>query len=106
MGGLSLAFVIAPCIGGVAAAAVLRDWRLAGALSAGAFGLMFFLAAAAGPFSTIALPFVGGIAVGSLAMVAHLRFLPQATIWGRMSTGLTTVFVLSVVNLFIFAGPN
>lgn len=100
----SFVFVIIPCIGAILAGAVLFDWRLAAATACGAFGLLFvapLLPEMARVFGT---SFVSGVAVGALALVAHLLWRPTVGIWSRMTSAMMAAFAVHFALLALTVG--
>lgn len=97
-------FVIIPCIAAVIAGAVLYDWRLAAAAACGAFALLFvapLLPDAARLFGT---SFISGVAVGALALVAHLLWRPTVGIWSRMTSAMMAAFAVHFALLVLTVG--
>jgi len=98
---LAFTFVILPCIGAVAIACVLRDWRLAAAALCGALALAFVAPALPPSFGLLGLPVFIGVALGALAMVIALPRRPDMDLWGRMLTALAVAFFASFLNLLL-----
>lgn len=103
MSSLAFTFVVLPCIGAVAMAALLRDWRLAMAALCGALALAL-LAPAIGGYGLLVMPLAVGAALGALVTAISLYRSPDVDLWGRMLRGLTVAFVASFLNLITFAG--
>ena len=100
----TFAFIALPALGGLIAGYLLTDWRLAGALSAGGFGLLIILPGTAPSIFTFVLPFLLGAAVGALALLPYLRARPDASVWGRMGVAIIAALVASFANISILAG--
>jgi len=98
---LAFTFVILPCIGAVAIATLLRDWRLAAAALCGALGLAFLSPSLPHVVGLLGLPVFIGMALGALAMVIALPRKPEMDIWGRMLTALAVAFFASFLNLLL-----
>ena len=100
----TFAFIALPALGGLIAGYLLTDWRLAGAVAAGGFGLLLILPGAAPSFSTFALPTLLGAAVGGLVLLPYLNIVPDASVWGRMGVAIIAALVASFANISILAG--
>ena len=104
MDGATFAFIALPAFGALIAGYLLTDWRLAGAVAAGGFGLLLVLPGSAPNFATFALPVLLGAAAGALVLLPYLRFVPDGTVWGRMTIAIVAALVASVANISILAG--
>ena len=96
MSGFAFVFVGLPCLAAALAGALLRDWRLAAAAAAGATGLLFLVV---GPIT----PWLSGLAVGALALVALLLLRPGAEIWTRLLTAVAAAFTVHYALLLTLA---
>ena len=82
----------------------MRDWRLAGAVAAGGFGLLLVLPGAAPSLITFVLPFLLGVAMGGLVLLPFLYFFKDTTVWGRMGVSVIAALAGSFTNLSFIAG--
>ncbi len=98
---LAFTFVILPCIGAVAIAAAVKDWRLAAAALCGALALIFIAPSIGGGLLLFGLPVFAGVALGALALLIGLPRRPDMDIWGRMLTALAVAFFASFLNLLL-----
>ncbi len=100
----TFAFIAMPAFGALVVGYLLTDWRLAGAVAAGGFGLLLILPGAAPSITTFALPVLLGAAVGALVLLPYLRFWPDGTVWGRMGLAIAAALMASFANISILAG--
>ena len=100
----TFAFIAMPAFGALIVGYLLTDWRLAGAVAAGCFGLLLILPGAEPSIATFVLPVLLGAAAGALVLLPFLRFLPDTTIWGRMTVAIIAALLASVFNISILAG--
>ena len=99
--GLAFTFVILPCMGAVAVAALIRDWRLAVAAICGGLALALVAPMLPAPLGLLGLPLFVGVALGGLAMVLALPRRPTMDLWGRMLTALAVAFFTTFANLLL-----
>lgn len=99
MEGVTFAFIALPALAAVVSGYLLTDWRLAGALGSGGFGLLFLLTGIGGPVALL-LPLIAGAAVTGIVLLGYLYWRPDASVWGRMGVALTAVMVLAAVTLY------
>ena len=100
----TFAFIALPAFGALVVGYLLTDWRLAGAVASGGFGLLLILPGTAPSLATFVLPALLGAAAGALVLLPYLRFLPDATVWGRMGVAIVAALVASVANISLLAG--
>jgi hypothetical protein len=100
--GVAFTFVLLPCIAAVAAAAILRDWRLAAAVLFGGLALAF-IAPVLGGYGLLVLPVAVGVALGALVTAISLWRDPDVDMWARMLRALIVSFAASFLNLITFA---
>jgi len=100
----TFAFIAMPAFGALVVGYLLTDWRLAGAVAAGGFGLLLILPGNAPSTVTFALPALLGASAGALVLLPYLRFFPDSTVWGRMGIAIVTALAASVTNISILAG--
>ncbi|MDC1381575.1 hypothetical protein N8315_09195 [Octadecabacter sp.] len=96
---LGFTFVVIPCIGATAMAALLWDWRLVAAAAFGALGVI-----ALGPMlpeaaRLITLPALMGVVIGASALAPRLWMRPTSDIWSRMLWALVPTFALTFLFL-------
>lgn len=101
MSGLTVAYVLIPCIGAVLLGAVIRDWRLAAAAACGALGLLVLRDALPETLRVFGPPVLVGVALGAIALVPYLVKRPTADVWGRMIAALIPTFLLSFLFLLL-----
>ena len=104
MDGATFVFIVMPALGGLVGGYLLKDWRLAGAVAAGGFGLLLILPGAASAFVTFLLPGLLGVAAGALVLLPYMLWRPDATVWGRMTVSMVAALAASFANLSIIAG--
>lgn len=101
--GVAFTFVILPCIAAVCVAALVRDWRLAAAVAAGALALAFG-APLLGGVGLMLLPLAIGAALGALVTAISLYRARDVDLWARMLRALLVTFIATFLNLITFAG--
>lgn len=99
--GLGFTFVILPCIGAVAIAALLKDWRLAAAAVCGSLGAIFIAPYAPDGIRLIASPVLFGMAIGAAAVMIRLWLRPSADIWSRMIWAIVVTAVITFTPLLM-----
>ena len=106
MSGITVPYVVMPCIGAVVLGAMVRDWRLAAAALFGALAVLAANEYLPDPVRVFGLPVIMGIILGSVALVPYLAIRPVADVWGRMLCALIPTFVIGFLFLLIStSGP-
>lgn len=104
MSGLSLTFIVIPCIAACTAAWFIRDWRLAGAIAAGSLCILFIPGLTMIiPKATYALPVLLGTAIGSTVSGFATYRSPDTTPWSRMLYALVITFSLAISALLLLS---
>ena len=104
MSGLAITFIVIPCIAACTAAWFIRDWRLAGAASAGSLGVLFVPGlTTALPGAAYALPIFAGTAVGATVSGVATYRSPDTTPWSRMLYALVITFSLAIAALLLLS---
>lgn len=93
---LGFTFVVIPCIGATAMAALLWDWRLVAAAALGVIALGPMLPETA---RLITLPALMGVVIGASALAPRLWTRPTSDIWSRMLWALVPTFALTFLFL-------
>lgn len=104
MDSATFAFIAMPTFGGLVVGYLLTDWRLAGAVASGGFALLLILPGSASSLATFFLPMLLGAAAGALVLLPYLRFVRDATVWGRMTVAIIAALAASAANISILAG--
>lgn len=99
MSGLTVAFVLVPCIAASLIAIILIDWRLAAAAAAGAVGFMFLAPNLPELLRIYGSSVMAGVALAALALVALLLWRPTASTWSRMIVALLATFFVTYGHL-------
>jgi len=81
---LGFTFIVLPCIGAVAIAAALRDWRLAAAAAFGLLGVLFISSTIPEAVRLFIIPIVFGAMIGAAITTLRLVLRPSADVWSRM----------------------
>lgn len=85
-------FVAVPCLAAIVVSYLITDWRLAGAVAAGAAGLLILPGLVpALPLTVFLLPLLFGAAVGAVTSGILLYVQNDSNLWTRMTwaTGIT-----------------
>ncbi|MBT8409734.1 MAG: hypothetical protein KJN93_08925 [Alphaproteobacteria bacterium] len=88
MGQLALPYVILPGAAAVAAAWAIADWRLAGALAAGAGAALSVLPGLGIPLLIFVFPVLAGAGIAGLVLLPLLFIRPGISVWTRMTAAL------------------
>lgn len=102
--GLGMTFVLLPCAGATAMAALLWDWRLVAAAAFGALGIIVVGAALPEPVRLISLPVLMGVVIGATMLGPRLWFRPTSDIWSRMLWAIVPTF--AVTFLFLISNTS
>jgi hypothetical protein len=104
MSGLALTFIVIPCIAACTAAWFIKDWRLAGATSAGSLGVLFIPGLTMMvPALAYVLPVLAGTAVGSTVSGVATYRSQDTTPWSRMLYALVITFSLAIAALLLLS---
>jgi hypothetical protein len=85
MGPLALPFILIPGAASVATAWAVRDWRIAGAVAAGAWGLLFLLSGLRLLGSIFLAPVLVGVGIAGGLLLVLLLLRPGTDVWTRMT---------------------
>ncbi|MCF2871021.1 hypothetical protein L0664_08080 [Octadecabacter sp. G9-8] len=99
MSGVSVAFVLIPCIAAVITAAVISDWRLAAAAFFGAVGMLFLAPTLPDGVRVFGSPVFSGVAIGAATLVAQLLWRPTVSTWSRMTAAMMVTFAVTFGHL-------
>ena len=106
MSGLTIAFVLMPCIGAVILGALCRDWRLVVAAAFGALGVIALGQYLPEAVRVISLPVLMGVVLGATILTPRLFYRPTSDIWSRMLWALVPTFFITFLFLLInTSGP-
>ncbi len=106
MGAIYSTFILAPGASAAFAGYLIRDWRLAGAISSIALAVIILLMWLQPPMSIFALPFSVGVAAGSAVLAAYLAYRPEAGVWDRMLVATVAAVLVGAAILYTLAGAG
>ena len=104
MNGLTIVFVLMPCLGAVIMAAALRDWRLVVAAAFGALGVTALGPALPEAVRLISLPMLMGVVIGATVLAPRLYYRPTSDVWSRMLWALVPTFLITFLFLISNTG--
>lgn len=99
MSGLTIAFVLIPCIAAVITGAVIYDWRLAAAAFCGALAFLFLAPSLPEAIRVFGSSAVSGIALGSMTLIVLLLWRPTVATWSRMTAAMLVTFAITFGHL-------
>ena len=99
MSGLTIAFVLIPCIAAAITGAMISDWRLAAAAFFGALGFLFLAPSLPEAIRVFGSSAVTGIALGSATLIAMLLWRPTTSTWSRMTAAMLVTFAVTFGHL-------
>ena len=102
MGPLALPFIILPGAAAIAVGWAIADWRLAGAVAAGAPALLYLLPQIGIPPTIFMAPVLAGIA--GLVLLPALLIWPDLTVWARMTLALAAAVAAGLLLITANSG--
>lgn len=104
MASLFITFIVLPGIAASATAWFITNWRLAGAIAAGCYGLLFVPPLMLPmPAAFYILPAVAGTAIGATVSGIATYRSPDSTGWSRMLYALVITFTLAILGLILLS---
>lgn len=104
MASLFFTFIVLPGIAASCAAWFITDWRLAGAIAAGCYGLLFVPPLMLPmPAAFYILPAVAGTAIGATVSGVATYRSPDSTGWSRMLYALVFTLFLAILALLLLS---
>jgi len=100
---VAMTFVVMPCIGACALAALVWDWRLVVAAAFGALGVFAIGPSLPEALRLISLPVLMGVVIGASILAPRLWFRPSSDIWSRMLWSMVPTFGITFLFMIFNA---